>query len=641
MINPLSNIVSNLKDFCIEKPTSCPDFEKHLLANDDLKTRELIDQQPELVNAPITSGYLPIEIALLKKNIPLVQSFLTHGAYLNHSVESRPSPLDQLILQDDEENLNATLGNILSQIVSVTHANTKKTTPLAFTTSLELASTQLLELSQEVSKFQSRTKPQESSPLFELISSNQYENLHQHLSQLEDVHAPSIFNAICYAVHTHNNMAVEVFYEVFGDEILKLQTTDLKNLYHIAAIADNAQLIHKLSSWGLKITSNASNDELGIYSPFHYAIMHPSLDTFIALTKTELKYPKSVPLELFEFAKQTSKAAKIKFNPTQLLVLKAYLNNPIPKSSLATKLYLSFELMLWAAQVAKPYLGITKEQEKALDFCSNTLTIVRMLSFFSVICDEVKGTLAEKILKTAGIFFYYGSVYSIINNTLQPVMRAAYKPFQIASTVLVVKKVFNDFTRYQKSYFFRPLATLQSAIKDQFINAIFVKNAYTDYKVFLDKTKENRGWASYFNGMYQSSKKAPLNHNKHFELFSSPSGKCPKQFTQSAMSLNSTFDRIPLISEETYLCCFKNVKRLSSESFFKKLTRYKDLSQTLVDCLASPGYSLTNNELKRVFRRLNLRLYPDKCGQEQSSLSNKFCTTFTKDFFNDFVQWFK
>lgn len=646
----INNIFSCLSSCYSKEPNLEESFEKHLAANDNVQVNEFITKHPELINKPTSCGYLPVELALTNKNIPLVQALLKSGALLNSSNNKRPSPLDQLILQDNLENLKATLGDVLSRIFSVTHASTKKTSAPAFATSLRLASTQLNELSQEITRFTNSAKLKESSPLFEMIDTHQHEALLEHLSQASNKDNSANFKAICYAAFSHNNKAVEVFYEVFGDEILKLQTTGLKNLYHIAAIADNSELIHKLSNWGLTTASNSSNDELGIYSPFHYAIMHPSLKTFIALTQTDLRYPSSIPLELLGYSTISHKIALMKLNPTQLLILKAYLTNPIPTTSLATKLYLSIEFSLWALELAKPYLNITQDQLKALNFVSNSLTIGRLVNFLSVAASEVKGSSLERTLKITSTLFYYSSIFSIFNNALEPFMSSAYKPLKVITSALMVKKVFSDFTRYQSAYLFRPISTLTSALKDLFVNALFVKNTFCDYENFLKEAKTEKDWSAYFKFSSNSSKKSSsskrglFNNGLNFKSFISPANECPTLFTSRALNLETIIDRIAQVDEKTYECCLKNVQRLGTQlkeaSYIEKLTQTKSLSQHLVDCLVSSSDTLNDHDSKKVFRRLTLQLHPDKCAQKTSNLSDQFCTNLNDNYFTDFVKWF-
>ncbi len=464
MLEHISSFFSYSPGFfsSFQKPSDL--LAKSLRENNSTKVVELLEKYPELINIPTSSAYLPIEFALSHKNIPLVQNLLSKGAELNLKMISskNPSPLDHVILQDDPEVLKGVLGNILGTIFSITHKNIKQASAQTFQNALDRAVEDFTFLVKDAKKYETSNKSLNSA-LWNLLSYSPRNLLTEILVENKDNFSNlEVFDAMTYGILNHNNDLVQILYEVFGNKILMLQTTDLKNLYHIAAIADNAPIVDKLTSWGLAQSSDsdAASNELGLYSPFHYAMMHTSLNTFIALTHSNLSYPSSLPLSFINAKSIIPNIDKMNLSPSQLFILKAYITDPLPQTSRHAKLYLLLEASIWSLVLAKDLFNYSKTLDATISFVKSTLVIARTSYMCSELYKELSDSFSKGLFHALSKGLYYGSIISLFNNSLEPFLSRFYKPFQILSSTLLIKKVWNDFSSYQKTYFFRPKDTL-------------------------------------------------------------------------------------------------------------------------------------------------------------------------------------
>ncbi len=588
-------------------------LQKLLITHESKKTIEYLTDHPELINQPLPSGHYPVEVALSKKNIAVAYHLMANEASINIEANHRPSVVDQLIMKKDAHLNKQFFGEILGTIFANTCNALYELKPEEFANIKDIASEQLQELSEEIKKYQQIFNEDKTNELIQQILSLNVKELINYLQlNIDKFNALDVFNALLWAIFQHKNEVVEALHHVFGSKLLTLQTTDLKNLFHIAVIANNPIIILRLAQWGLSLQLPRQSDDLSLYSPYHYAILNPSLTTFLALSHAKVPYPKATNFKDKQQPLLFAKKVNFHLNPTELLILKAHINDPFPQIAHGKKLYLLLEFFLSGYD-----LYISSSPTTFSQIFQSLRTIVRTIFLYSDLIHPLSNKSYKNIFFTASKILALGGALSFISNQFSSYVEPIYPLYKLISCLLLIKKVWQDINRYHHSYLLRPRDTLQNALYDQLFNLLFIKNLSQDLDLLNESSKRAYRYGSnFFSTAFTSTPSCNFTEISPF----------------SSGNMTELSERVANLSEHSLSCAIQKVLKTPFDELATSTP-----ANCFIQSLIAPDYPLDSSKQKKFYRELARRIHPDKCNNYYSSA---FCQKVKQSYFTQICAWF-
>lgn len=457
---------SNSQD---ESRNQTKEFHTLLTSSKYQKTAQYIQDHPELVNAPLPGTSMSaFELSLSQRKTENMRYLIALGANINKAHSGATSGLDNLLLIKDKSLLKNVFGNVLATLLydAKVQIDSSSISPLI----LHYADLQIKMIQEDIKKHSDLTEiNNQLADFIPLIQSEHTKALDQKIQKATKL---QVFNLTLYSLFTHNTYLLKRLYESIGPELLNLKTLDLKNLYQLAAIADNPEAIELFYEWGLDPNPQFSSKSKNNFSAFHYAIFCPSFTTFLTLLKVGLLMPPPAPLQGLTYkVKQLNKTLdQLTFSPIQLLVHRATINDPLSKGSYLETIYLLLEAIAL-------YYEMTLQMDSGV---KAALAAVRTSYFFG---QSINTLLNNKILKLHSLVttLTLALLLSLAETgQLQKVLPSKnILPYlKYFTTLMAVRKIWKDFTSYYHSYSYRPWKTLWNFSKSIFSNFLYFKHTY-------------------------------------------------------------------------------------------------------------------------------------------------------------------
>lgn len=573
------------------------EFSQLLRSSDTNATAKFISEHPELINERFyDSGLTPAELSLTLKNATNLTHLIKANAHINALNKYQLSVLDQILLMKDSKLLSDVFGLGLAHIFQNTQSEFKSSKIESFL--MEHAQTQISTIENEIKDFQALAKSSKlKNSLVMSIENN------KQVSFDKDSYKPKdVFDALCFFIMTNQNEAIETLYTQFGDEILSSETTDFKNLYHIAAMADNAAIIEKLHNWGLE--SDSAITSLAPFSPTHYAVMHPTLNTFFALINAKVPIPPGAQFsqirpDSIHLKKQVK---ELTFSPLQLIILKANLHDPLKD----TNNFQTISIMLALAE-----LIATKVDPHFLSYEVKVfLALYRSMFFLSEISRPFLNYQISPALLIVSIIFNL-----LDSNVYKPIVELPLIKFSLAA--IMAKNIWHDFKGYQATYQYRPFQTAVKVIKDIAKNFLFIDTA------FVDSTPLK------FN---------PTNTNFNYNNPTYPNPNL------NVTQLSDSVKAVPLETLDKCISVFK-IEESKATTYCAQIIEKLNLNlKSTLNCLSKRNWidltsqqidSLSIEQLKEIFKQTRFLTHPDKCNNSLElckSIWNKLNPLYDKKF---------
>lgn len=463
------------------------EFKTLLALKDQEKINTFIQEHPTLVNQKLSNGLSPIEFAISQKSTSTIQTLLANNAQINQPNSYNITPLDYMINMKDDHLIRGVFGKLFSEIISYTCESLNKDILTDQRDEVrDFFTKHFSALKNEVHSYQSNTSLlNEKNQFISLINNNELKTLKETLSTCDlNINPHDVFQAVIYAAINHKNDAIDLFHQALGDEILKLRTVDFKDLYHIAAIGDNSELICKLGQWGL-IPSNPIDLPGESYSPYFYALMHPTLNTFFALLKA--KVPTSSGIDLSSIKREMTQCSKL--NPFQFLALRANFHG-IPLRTTLDNLhitYFSIDLLLNAlALVDFEEESIGNSFKYYLSVAKNLVFAVNSYNLSLSLLNDASSSRFRTFLKISSFITCLGITNFIYSSEILIHHQWVPLTYCMISNVLLIKKVWNDFKKYKVNYQMQPWQTIKVVMQDMLLNAFHIKNIAFDWSALLN-----------------------------------------------------------------------------------------------------------------------------------------------------------
>ncbi len=541
-----------------------------------------IQQDPEFINRSLSTGRVPIEEAMAYRNYDHIQILSHHHANINLEGNFDLTPLENAFLIQDQKVLQSILGRTLAQIFSSEFDRLKELSSYELDSVMQMLQAQKNEILRTIKSCQEFEPLKTHAPIpmkgsiksdhfynTKLIQAIQSHNLTQLKSALDfpdtDYTSSDFIDAIAVAILSHNNEALKFLYElkgpfdnssaIFDDNALSKATymEQDKSLFHLAAIANNAEALYYLHSKGLASSTDCTHP----YSPFHYASVQPDLNCFFALI--EIGEPMPPP-------------SHGSINPIEQLALGAIAKNSLQDMSLLDKIYIFSETAALALPFASKYLNHTTQSVAHFSMMLIRCLALQQPSSHTSYQEKKINSLAARLRSAASlalpILMYAQDNRSKIFsekalNHLQPLIRAT----QAVSCLAVLQKIGDDCKAYRSAFSFRPYETLWAMGRDGLRNAFYIKNLFFDFPQLMTTT----------------TKVAPPPHSP------------PPMETA----------RLGALSEQV-----KKTSLVKLQECITSLNKYEYLHCVL-------GQWHTEDEVRRTFKQIFKKVHPDRCSAKE------------------------
>lgn len=601
------------------------EFYNHLTSSEYKKTTEYIQAHPELINIALPgTSMTAFDLSLSQRKIESMKHLIASGAEINKPNNYGISGLDNLLLVKNRDLLKKVFGNALGTLLN--DAQTQVDSSTVSYAILSRAESQIKMIKQEMKRHSDLTNIKASLTNFiPLIECHSYEILEEKIKEASKL---EIFNLTIYSVFTHNNNLLKKLYESIGPDFLNLKTLDLKNLYQLAAIADNSDAIELFYEWGLDPALQFFSTSQHTFSPYHYAIFCPSFSTFLTLLKVGVPMPPPAPLQGFshrtEYLNKT--LANLTFSPIQLLVHRAAIIDPLSRESYFETLYLFSEAVAlyyeMSGQMSTPvkaFLGGCRTSY----FLGSTIQ-----TFFNSKNSSLPLSISFLSFLSLAMMFEHGVLGQILlSENILPYLK-------YFTTLMTVKKIWNDFSSTYQSYSFRPLKTVWYFSKAMFSHFLYFKHTYfEENESFKNLEKEsiryqeeskanndsdnqhtsndNSGWkfnsdgSEYnFGGFKFRFQSGNFRHNRNQNPFIFPSKSHPET-TDPEVNFEEIKQSVASLSYlDLYECGAKTGKT--------KPDLQTNIFQCLLGKYKNDFYKISEKDLDKLIRRASLIVHPDK-----------------------------